>query len=188
MQHSSQHVEFYRRTVQDNNRTSIEGRPVFDDKVYCRIFIPGDMKNVWDQPVREKDKQRFPQQWAAFINDDDRPSGTPLHTLTIIYPSEFRPADAETLKAQKVFTVEQLSALPDSAIKVLGPASRQWVKLAQDHLAKSDTSGLKEENEALRSEMEELKAQMAELMQRRKGGRPPKVKTDEPADDRSEHV
>lgn len=187
MQHSSQHVEFHRKPVLSAEKTSIEGRPVYEDMVYCRIFIPGDMKNVWDQPVREKDKQRFAQQWAAFTNDDDRPSGIPLHTLTILYPSEFRASDVENLKAQKVFTVEQLSALPDSAIKVLGPASRAWVKLAQDHLAKSDTSGLKEENDKLREEMEELKAQMAELAQKRKGGRPRKVEN-EPADDRSEHL
>lgn len=188
MQHSSQHVEFIRKARLSQNESSKVGAPVYVDDIFIRIHNPGDLKNVYFQPAKDADKRAYPEAWARFQNDDDRPPGTPLQTLTILRPDKFGPADIENLKAQKVFTIEQLSALPDSAIKVIGPRSREWAKLAQDHLAKSDTSGLKEENESLRREMDEMKAQMADLMAKRKGGRPPKVKADEPADDRTEHV
>lgn len=188
MQHSSQLVEFYNRARLSQNLTAQNGYPTYEDCVFVRIHNPGDLKNVYDQPAEDGDKRRFPEAWARFVAEDSRPAGVPVETLTGLHPDKFSPADVENLKAQKVLTVEQLSGLDDQAIRVLGPVSREWVKVAQSFLARSDVSAMEAENARLRAEMDELKAQMADLVQKRKGGRPPKVKSDEPADNRAEHV
>ena len=103
-------IQFYMGTLQDDNRTAAEGRPIYLDVECIRIFNSKD--NIVDRPVRDTDKQRWPKQYAAWKASGASEPGM-MGTRLEHWPAVTR-AQAEELKYFKVFTVEQLSELPDS--------------------------------------------------------------------------
>lgn len=104
-------VHFYKRPVHNQFKSNEEGRPIYDEKVYVRIIVPGDKHNIVDTPAtREHTQVRFAEQYAKFMrNEEQVVSGTPLK----IWPPLSITQVAE-LNALNITTVEQLATLPDN--------------------------------------------------------------------------
>lgn len=169
-------VFFYNKPMQNMAKTVENGRPYFEDKVFVKIQQPGERLNIVDRPVQDTDKQRWPVQWAQFVqNKEQIPEGT---MIDLLYPEQ--PAVAATLRAGGVHTVEQLAELSAGAIETIGMGCQQWVNYAQKYLSDSNR-GVKatqmrhelEERDRriklLERELGELKDITQKLMQERQG-------------------
>lgn len=185
------HVTFYTKAVRDNYKSEKEGRPIFLDVPYVRILTPGNQLSEIDTPAREDHKRRFPLHWAAFENSQgvgEQIVGTPVGEWTAITRSE-----AESLKAMKFFTVEQIAGASDLQSQRLGMNStmlrqkaKAFLAAAQDtaleqkqavELAKKDEQ-IKDLNEKL-SKLSEQVSSILEQKPKRKYTRKPK-ETQEP--------
>jgi len=182
-------VRFYHRTVPDTERTASEGRPVHKSMPYVQIRVPGDRTNEPDRPVQEKDKQRFPKAWEAFVSQRNVPvSGTPLEA----WPQISAPEVAD-LKAQRIHTVEELAAVGDAHLGSLGHTGRKIrdaARLFREHaqglapLVRLQAELEKKDGQisSLTAKVEELTRLIAERLPsgadgepaRRGPGRPPK--------------
>lgn len=187
-------VKFYKRSVQNNFRSTKEGRPCFDEKDFISIISPGDQNNKVERPVSEGDKQRFPKQWANFQNgQSEKIEGTPIEE----WPAITR-AQADELKYLGIRSIEQLVSASDSQMqKLMGGASLKmkataFIKTAKDS---AEAQRLAEANQALQNQIDALKAQIAALGTKapqtavnsdqtqaipRRRGRPPKAKAPQP--------
>jgi len=111
-------VRFYKRAVKNNFKSHQEGRPIFEDKVYCEYYPAGSTLLKMDVPAHEAHKMRFAKQWAYYQTTqggDSREMGTPLSQWAALSP-----ADVENLKGLKFNTIENLAAASDQQLQVLG--------------------------------------------------------------------
>jgi hypothetical protein len=151
-------------SVQDNAKTLEEGRPVFIEKPYVRIMVPGDKDNIVQRPVRVNDMERWPKQWQAFENRREQPlEGTPLAE----WPGLTR-SQCDELAHFGVKTVEALAGMPDSvAQKFMGIQSLK--RKAQDYIDAAKSSApfdqLREENVMLKNELAALKDQFQQMLE-----------------------
>lgn len=132
----------------DPDATAKEGRPMFKETEYITIIVPGDRINEIHRPVWDKDRIRFPRQYAAFKNGmSQAQSGTPLSEWSVITRSQVR-----ELEYFHVTTVEQVADLADNLAQKF-PGIQRLKKLAQDWLAQAkDASHVTK----LRSELDNL--------------------------------
>ena len=166
------YVQFSTEAIHQAAESEKEGRPIFKDVPYITIMFPGDRSREIKRPVRfdpeesrpyPPDPERFHRQWAAFQSKQEQAhDGTPLEQ----WPPLSNAAVME-LKANRIFTVEQLSNIPDSALHTLGMGGREmrdkassWLKNAKDG---SEITRLVAENSLLKADIEALKTQFAEL-------------------------
>jgi hypothetical protein len=161
---SKLYVTFYVRPVMNNFQSSEQGRPIYDEKEYIRIIVPGDSKTTVDCPVTDEFRMRFEKQYTNFKkNITQAVSGTPLEAWT-----QMSVGLCAELKAMNVFTVEQLAGLDDSkAQKIMG--SYDLRRKAQLFL---DASKGEAENNKLANELQKrddeinlLKTQMQQLLE-----------------------
>jgi hypothetical protein len=170
-------VQFYRKPMQNEFKTSQEGRPIFDDTEMVKIFIPGDSLSVIDTLVREDHKTRFPIQWAHFMNkhgSDQQISGTPLSQWPLVTPSQ-----AEELKALKFYTVENIAHASDAQLQRIGmlagmsphsfrDRAANYLKVAKDEASanqhEEEIRTLRDENAKIKAETDAKLAQMQEQM------------------------
>lgn len=141
----------------DHAASEKEGRNVYRDVEFVTIRIPGDKTLSVHRPVMASDKQRFPQQYAAFRSKSHEDVvGTPLN----LWPG-IRPAQVKELEYFNVHTVEQLASMPDSGsgqmmgVQALKRAARDYIENA-----KSQAPLLK-----VQQELETRDAQIAALQQ-----------------------
>lgn len=167
---SALNVRFYKKAVKQPFLSAQQGVPVYHTVVYVKIWMPGNQLNDVDTPAREDHKRRFPQQWAHFQNQDKdgEQAGVPVTQWPMIDVSL-----AETLRALKFFTVEQIAFASDEQIAKLGMAAGMapftFREKAKHYLqVAKDTSALEKE----RAEKEELKKRIDELEALVKGGKP----------------
>jgi hypothetical protein len=100
----------------DDVATREQGRPVFEMRDYIKIIIPGDTSQVIHRPVRESDKERFPNQWLAYQTGATQDKGYPLSEWPLITR-----AQVDELVYFKINTVEQLAHVSDAtAQKFMG--------------------------------------------------------------------
>jgi hypothetical protein len=175
-------VAFYKQAVKNNFKSTQEGRPIYEDKDFIKIIIPGS-RDVTEARVTEQYKDRFPRQWAAYQNKQQvKIEGTPLSELTWMGRSM-----VAEFNACNVQTVEQLVGMAD----VEGSKFMGWNQIKQRcerylQAAKGEAPALVMEKQVadLSKENETLKAQMADLAAEVKvlrnlatpqRGRPPKV-------------
>lgn len=158
------HVEFYHNKVAQ--------------KDFCRMVFPGNKLTVWDQPVRDVDKRRFPQQWALYSQGKDQLEGqTPLQSW-----SDLDGGSAEIYQSLHIRTVEQLAAVPDANMNNMPPGhmplayrhremAREYVQqqkqsagfdkaLEAAQQSQDVARAAVEENAALRAQLEELQRRM----------------------------
>lgn len=93
-----------------NETKSLEaGHPVYDDKEYITIIVPGDKTSIVHRPVWAQDKERFARQYAQFKQGlEQTVSGLPLKLwggMTLGQAKEF--------EYFNVKTVEQLAEMSD---------------------------------------------------------------------------
>ncbi len=174
-------VKFYIKPIEQPFKSSLAGRPIFEDVTYIQIFTPGNVLNIVDTPMREEHKQRFPRQWMAFQSaqsGDQREIGTPLSSWSFLSPSQ-----VEEFRALKFFTVENLANAADQQIGNLGMMAGMNPLVLRDRAkaflqAAAGTAVAEHaasENAKLKEQMAAMQAQIQSLMG---GGIPQPVKAD----------
>lgn len=173
-------VTFYSRPVAQPFESEKEGRPIFKDVDFVKIFIPGDQRTVIDTFAEEQHKKRFPVQWARYQNQktgQEQFTGTPVSQWPLITQSQ-----AEELRAVKFFTVEQVAEASDAAVKSMGMIGPSLREKAKNYLnAAKGAAEVERRDQELKkrdAEILELKEQMAKLMaavEQPRRGRHPKV-------------
>jgi hypothetical protein len=173
-------VHFYSKTILNKVKTEKTGDVVYDHKVFIKKIVPGDNLLDYDQPATQKDKDDNPVEYQAFVNKQEiQQAGLPLEGW-----GEMPPEMVPELKSQKIYTVNQLASLPDSAgSKIFG--FNMWRRKAQEFLSsKASTQAM----EQVLLEKQDLERQLAEMRKRleaiesippkRKPGRPKKVQVE----------
>lgn len=161
-------VEFYTKPVHLEAKSEEEGRPIYQDVPFIKIMFPGDRTKTIERPVKmnddlssPSDPNRFPRHWAAFLDQKEQvQEGTAIEEWGPIGKSQ-----AMELKGLHIHTVEQLAALPDSALTWLGSRelrdkAASWLKQAAGG---KEVSRLTRENAQLRTDMERMQTQIDAL-------------------------
>lgn len=184
------HVRFYVKTLPNKFKTKEEGRPIFYEADFVHIHLPGDKNNDIDTFVNETHKQRFPRQWAHFMNnkkaESDPVIGTPIGEWALI-----NRAQAEQLRALGFRSVDSIASASDSQLQSIGMIAGMqpfaFRERAQRYLtsahneaqanAEAERAAAAEARaEATERALQELREQMAAMQQpeRAKPGRKPR--------------
>lgn len=166
-------VRFYSKEVQNDFLTNKEGRPISFMADFVRIEIPGNQTSIIDTFVNNTHKQRFPTQWAIYLNEKadgnnnpDNVQGTLLRDWPIL-----NAAQATELKHFKFYTVEQIANASDQQIMAIGMTAGMSPLALRDKAqaflenAKDSSFAQKQAEEIKLREQEiaDLKDQMARL-------------------------
>ena len=110
-------IKFGMHAVKNEEKSLEAGRPIFEDREFVNIMVPGDKQNVIHREVRPDDKERFSRQYAAWKGGNgDQLVGTPLAEWPAVTRSQ-----VEELAYHGVRTVEQLAAVSDGNASKMGP-------------------------------------------------------------------
>lgn len=141
--------------VKNEQKSKEEGRPIFDDKVYIRIIVPGSKDEI-HRLARDEDKKRFPESWRAFSERREaQATGTPTGMWQELHPSQ-----VAELAAVHVTTVDQLALLSDEAVMQLGQGYMDLRKKAQVFITTRDRA---ESYDGMKARIAELEAEVARL-------------------------
>lgn len=126
-------VKFYYHPYKDLVASAAEGRPIFVDKEYIDIRVPGQRDSV-NRRANARDKARFPRHYKAFKERIEMPiEGTPLAEWPAISRSL-----ADELAFRNIKTVEQLAELNDNLMHNIHGAqnfkqkAKDWLLRAKD--------------------------------------------------------
>jgi hypothetical protein len=165
-------VVLFKHMAKKNEVKSLtEGRPIFDDIEICEIRAPGnkDVKvfpahefSRWvadamtgDQ-VKQSYAERFSHQYRQFkASAAQTKTGTPLDQVSFL--SAGRQSE---LRAQNIYTVEQLAAIEGAELKNLGPGGRDFKNQAEAYIAEGRAAA---PNLQLQAELEALRARNSVL-------------------------
>ncbi len=123
-------VQFSMYPHPDKDETAKQGRPVYKEREYVMIMVPGDKESIVHRPAWEKDFQRFPRQYQAFRNKQSQEAvaGTPLRMVGFVTLGQIK-----ELEYFNCYTVEQLANISDAhASKFMG--IQKMKQLANDYL------------------------------------------------------
>lgn len=158
-------VKFYRKEVPNKNKTQQEGRPIYDWKEYVIILCPGQTRSETNRPATDLDKREYREAYEAFLKNEEPPlPGTPINLLPGLSP-----ARAADLRKSHIFTIEQMAACPDTAMRDVGMDFNSLKNAASAYLNKSTP-----EVDELRRKVAELTEQLKALTAAKKPGRPRK--------------
>lgn len=175
------HYEWKYVAVRDAARSEKEGREVRKQVLCCLIHVPGG-KNVIPKEFKDEAGQaiqqffmmhpkahRLFQLWKA---GNEKPvDGTPIDLWP--YMDE---GQKEEFKAQRVYTIEQIAALPDTTLQTLGPSARTIKGKAVKFLEDAKNAAAAEENAKLKAELAELRemilSQKEETLKKKKSRKP----------------
>lgn len=156
------YVKFFKHPVMMGKKSELAGHPVFEDRDYVSIVIPGDANNVIEREATQNDKDRFFKQWDKYQrNQEQTVDGWKLEA----WPS-LTPARVAELHAMNFQTVEQVADAPDNLMqKIMGGLElRDRAKAA---LASAKDSSAAEAyavmNQQLLSRVEDLERQIVEM-------------------------
>jgi hypothetical protein len=173
-------VKFEYRSVQDQAATAEQGRPIFKERLYIDMKIPGSREGIV-KPARPADISRFQRHYEAFKARVELPTeGTPLSEWPGITRSR-----AEELAYINIKTVEQLASVNDSIAgnmmggNTLKASAQKWLDRATDGVTADKLSvELADRDEQMRdmqAQLEDLKVQLAARPRKRKSRAKPKV-------------
>jgi hypothetical protein len=111
------HVQFSLRPEKDEEKSLKEGRPIYVEKQWIDIKIPGDKDNDISREVRPGDKEQHPLQWAAFVNKKEQPiEGTLLEQLPFLSKAQVLEFNGIGIR-----TAEQFRDMSDAiGMKIMG--------------------------------------------------------------------
>ena len=168
-------VQFYKKSMKQEDASAEAGRPIFKEFDFVRIMIPGDNLTEIDTYAQESHKQRFPRQWAHYQNQVSNHQdiiGTPLDQWPQVTRSQ-----AEELRGLKFHTVESIADCSDQQLQRIGMVAgmsphnfrlkaKAFLNLATDSAEvaqrEAELQALKEENAKIKSETEAKLAAMQE--------------------------
>lgn len=162
-------VEFYEDALEIPFKSEQEGRPVYEQRVFVRIMVPGDATSIIETPATEQHKQDFPRQFDRFQKGQkDVIEGTPLTMWPVVNKSQIKECEFFEVRS-----VEQLADLSDSSCKRMGMGymelrskAKAWLLAAKDSSLVTRQAA---ENDRLQGEIEALKQQIAQLAQPKRG-------------------
>jgi len=179
------HVAFRMDSVPSLFQSEAAGHPVFVEKPFITITIPGQPNTVIDTVADVEYQRRFPEQWARFEagNTADVVNGWRLESWPAV-----NTAQVKTLKHMGVHTVEMLADMSDAACQNVGMGTMELRTRAKAALAAAadgaQAEKLAAENKRLRDEMDSMKAMLQNIQaqqaatpegaQPRRVGRPPR--------------
>jgi hypothetical protein len=191
------HVIFFKKAMQNAFKTQSEGRPIYEDRDFVKIFVPGDTTSIIETYARDDHKARFPRHWAHYQNTQggNLESGTPLSAWSILSLSQ-----VEELRALKFFTIESIATASDAQLQRIGmiagmaPAAFRERANRFLHAAKDESylnqqaetaKKLQEENQEMKEKMARMEEMMADLAanQKKTPGRKPASADTEESDD-----
>ena len=170
-------VQFYKKSMKQEDASNEAGRPIFKEFDFVRIMIPGDNLTEIDTYAQESHKQRFPRQWAHYQNQvagHEDIVGTPLDQWPQVTRSQ-----AEELRGLKFYTVEAIADCSDQQLQRIGMVAgmsphnfrlkaKAFLNLANDSAEvaqrESELQALKEENAKIKAETDAKLAAMQEQM------------------------
>ncbi len=162
-------VGFCLMPSEDKKKSNEAGRPIFREREYVKIVIPGDKNAEYFQPSTDKERKRFPQAYQSFKNRESGPveEGTPIEQ----WPQVTR-AMALTLKASSIHTVEALASVHDGNIGKIGNNAHELRAKAQAFIATAKDAAhahkLAAENQALKDQIAALTQQVAAIARQQK--------------------
>ena len=170
-------VQFYKKSVKQEDASNEAGRPIFKEFDFVRIMIPGDNLTEIDTYAQESHKQRFPRQWAHYQNqvaNHEDIIGTPLDQWPQVTRSQ-----AEELRGLKFHTVESIADCSDQQLQRIGMVAgmsphnfrlkaKAFLNLANDSAEvaqrEAELQALKAENDKIKAETDAKLAAMQEQM------------------------
>jgi len=115
-------VRFYKRPVHQEQESIDAGRPIYKEFDFVHICVAGDTLTEIDTFALQQHKQRFPIQWANYMNrqgaNDEEVVGTPVSEWPLVSKSQ-----AEELRAMKFYTVESVANASDQQLQRIGMAA-----------------------------------------------------------------
>jgi hypothetical protein len=158
-------VQFYKKSMKQEDASNEAGRPIFKEFDFVRIMIPGDNLTEIDTYAQESHKQRFPRQWAHYLNQTaghEDIVGTPLDQWPQVTRSQ-----AEELRGLKFYTVEAIADCSDQQLQRIGMVAgmsphnfrlkaKSFLNLANDS---AEVASREAELQALRAENDKIKAE-----------------------------
>ena len=155
------------------------GRPLFEDREFVTILIPGMRGTSANEPVNDEHKQRWPREYAAFLAGKEAPlDGTPLSEWA---HSTMTKSRVQELAYFNIRTVEHMAAVGDGALQNLGMGAFELRATARAFLdaAKNGTGPLERlvtramtaerENVRLTEELRTANAEVVRLSAELKG-------------------
>ena len=169
MDNSNLYVEFYEDALEIPFKSQQEGRPVYEQREFIRIIVPGDQTNIIDRPCNDQDRQDFPRQYARFQKGQGAViDGTPLTQWPPVNKSQVKECEYHDIRS-----VEQLAAASDSVCMRMGMGytelrnkAKAWLAAAKDASIVTQMSAL---NDQMKGEIEALKQQIAQLAAPKRG-------------------
>jgi len=115
-------VRFYKKPIQQEQESIDAGRPIYKEFDFVHICVAGDTLTEIDTYALQQHRQRFPIQWANYMNrvgaNDEEVVGTPVAEWPLVSKSQ-----AEELRAIKFFTVESIAGASDQQLQRMGMAA-----------------------------------------------------------------
>lgn len=155
-------VRFYLHPVLDKTQSETRGRPIYVEKEYVEISVPGSRGGV-KRRATHQDKERFPKHYAAFQN---RVSVPEEGTLLAEWPPISRSV-VEELAFHNIKTVEQLASVSDALCQQFmgGGLYKQKAQKWLDNANSGLTVQKLQDELAQRDElMQQMQAQIDQLM------------------------
>lgn len=152
------YVTFNLEPHQNLSKSAAEGRPIFEEREYIMIMVPGDKDSIVHRPIMDLDKRRFEERyerWKRKVGDQTT-TGTPLKQVPWLTSSQVK-----EMEYFNVYTLEQLAGISDNhAQKFMG--IQMLKQRAKDALqAAKDAAPLA----AIRAEIEAKDSQLAAALQ-----------------------
>ena len=127
---------FHMESRRDDEASEKEGKVIFANIPYVKIISPGNNKEIIDRSVLQRDKERFPKEWFKFTHHEEpEVEGMPVESW-----AQIDKAQSDTLKANHIFSVEQLSKVSDQDIGGLGMGMLDLKKKAKIWVDSQDGS------------------------------------------------
>jgi hypothetical protein len=128
--------EFFTDAVHLAFQSQQAGRPLYEDREFVRILIPGDRRSIVVEPVNAEHKARWPRHYEAFKAGREAPlEGTPLSEWPC---SLMTPARVKELAFFNIRSIEALAEVSDAALQNLGMGARElrerartWLEIAR---------------------------------------------------------
>jgi hypothetical protein len=115
-------VRFYKKPVHQEQESLEAGRPIYKEFDFVHICVAGDTLTEIDTYALNSHKQRFPIQWANYMNrvgaNDEEVVGTPVSEWPLVSKSQ-----AEELRAMKFHTIESIAHASDQQVQRMGMAA-----------------------------------------------------------------
>jgi len=157
------YATFSVKPVFDQHTSNEKGRPIYLDREFITIIVPGDKHSVVMRQARPQDLQRFPRQYEAFQQGkEEQQVGTPLSLMPWMSPGR-----TEEYKFFKIVTVEQLANASDEGGKNFMGFQADKLKAKEYMDAANRGIGAQDLEDQLSSrdqEIADLKAQMSQLL------------------------